>query len=76
MVAGNRAWTAAAATSVLKMPRIDSRQDGLQREGLQGLGHEPWFQEYLSGVIFLSLIVYTIMIMRDTKHRSAMHRHE
>ena len=38
------------------------------------LGHEDWFYYYLSGVIFLSLIIYTTM--RDTKHESAMHRHE
>jgi MHS family alpha-ketoglutarate permease-like MFS transporter len=38
------------------------------------LGHENWFYYYLSGMIFLSLIIYTTM--RDTKHESAMHRHE
>jgi len=38
------------------------------------LGHEEWFYYYLSGVIFLSLLIYTTM--RDTKHESAMHRHE
>jgi MHS family alpha-ketoglutarate permease-like MFS transporter len=38
------------------------------------LGHENWFYYYLSGMIFLSLIIYTAM--RDTKHESAMHRHE
>ena len=38
------------------------------------LGHEDWFYYYLSGMIFLSLIIYTAM--RDTKHESAMHRHE
>lgn len=37
-------------------------------------GHEQWFYYYLSGVIFLSLLVYTTM--RDTKHSSAMHRHD
>lgn len=37
-------------------------------------GHEHWFYYYLSGIIFLSLFVYTTM--RDTKHASAMHRHE
>ncbi|HZE52221.1 MAG TPA: alpha-ketoglutarate permease, partial [Bradyrhizobium sp.] len=37
-------------------------------------GHEDWFYYYLSGMIFLSLIIYTTM--RDTKHESAMHRHE
>src|SRR5690349_2022301 len=38
------------------------------------MGHEQWFYYYLSGMIFLSLIIYSTM--RDTKHRSAMHRHE
>ncbi|MDR6874829.1 MHS family alpha-ketoglutarate permease-like MFS transporter [Bosea sp. BE125] len=38
------------------------------------LGHEQWFYYYLAGVIFLSLLVYTTM--RDTKHASAMHRHD
>jgi MHS family alpha-ketoglutarate permease-like MFS transporter len=37
-------------------------------------GHEHWFYYYLSGMIFLSLLIYTTM--RDTKHRSAMQRHE
>jgi MHS family alpha-ketoglutarate permease-like MFS transporter len=37
-------------------------------------GHEQWFYYYLSGMIFLSLIIYATM--RDTKHVSAMHRHE
>jgi MHS family alpha-ketoglutarate permease-like MFS transporter len=36
--------------------------------------HEQWFYYYLSGMIFLSLLIYTTM--RDTKHRSAMQRHE
>lgn len=40
----------------------------------KSLGHEEWFYYYLSGMIFLSLIIYTTM--RDTKHASAMHRHE
>ena len=40
----------------------------------KSLGHEDWFYYYLSGVIFLSLFVYSTM--RDTKHESAMHRHE
>jgi MFS transporter, MHS family, alpha-ketoglutarate permease len=40
----------------------------------KSIGHEPWFYYYLSGVIFLSLVIYTTM--RDTKHQSAMHRHE
>jgi MFS transporter, MHS family, alpha-ketoglutarate permease len=37
-------------------------------------GHEEWFYYYLAGMIFLSLIIYSTM--RDTKHQSAMHRHE
>jgi MHS family alpha-ketoglutarate permease-like MFS transporter len=37
-------------------------------------GHEQWFYYYLSGMIFLSLLIYTTM--RDTKHASAMQRHE
>jgi MHS family alpha-ketoglutarate permease-like MFS transporter len=40
----------------------------------KSLGHEEWFYFYLSGMIFLSLLIYATM--RDTKHRSAMHRHE
>jgi MHS family alpha-ketoglutarate permease-like MFS transporter len=40
----------------------------------KSLGHEQWFYYYLSGVIFLSLIIYATM--RDTKHKSAMHRHQ
>ena len=40
----------------------------------KSLGHEDWFYYYLSGIIFLSLIIYSTM--RDTKHESAMHRHE
>ena len=40
----------------------------------KSLGHEQWFYYYLSGMIFLSLIIYATM--RDTKHNSAMHRHE
>jgi MHS family alpha-ketoglutarate permease-like MFS transporter len=38
------------------------------------LDHEEWFYYYLSGIIFLSLLIYATM--RDTKHESAMHRHE
>jgi MHS family alpha-ketoglutarate permease-like MFS transporter len=38
------------------------------------IGHESWFYYYLSGMIFLSLLIYSTM--RDTKHESAMHRHE
>ncbi len=37
-------------------------------------GHEQWFYYYLSAVIFISLLVYTTM--RDTKHASAMNRHD
>ena len=37
-------------------------------------GHEDWFYYYLSGIILVSLIIYATM--RDTKHQSAMHRHE
>ena len=40
----------------------------------KSLGHEDWFYYYLSGIICLSLIIYATM--RDTKHESAMHRHE
>jgi MFS transporter, MHS family, alpha-ketoglutarate permease len=38
------------------------------------IGHEEWFYYYLSGIILVSLIIYSTM--RDTKHESAMHRHE
>jgi MHS family alpha-ketoglutarate permease-like MFS transporter len=37
-------------------------------------GHETWFYFYLTAVIATSLIVYATM--RDTKHYSAMDRHE
>ena len=40
----------------------------------KSLGHEEWFYYYLTGMIFLSLLIY--LTMRDTKHASAMHRHE
>ena len=40
----------------------------------KSFGHEEWFYYYLSGIIFMSLIIYSTM--RDTKHESAMHRHE
>lgn len=40
----------------------------------KSIGHEEWFYFYLSGIICLSLIIYSTM--RDTKHASAMHRHE
>ena len=35
----------------------------------KAMGHESWFYYYLSGMIFLSLIVY--LLMRDTKKDSA-----
>ena len=40
------------------------------------LTKQRWAREgrFLSGMIFLSLIIYSTM--RDTKHESAMHRHE
>jgi MFS transporter, MHS family, alpha-ketoglutarate permease len=40
----------------------------------KSLGHEDWFYYYLTAIIFLSLVIYSTM--RDTKHESAMHRHE
>jgi MHS family alpha-ketoglutarate permease-like MFS transporter len=40
----------------------------------KSLGHEEWFYYYLSGIIFLSLLIY--VTMRDTKRHSIMHRHE
>ncbi len=40
----------------------------------KSLGHEQWFYYYLTCMIFLSLFIYAAM--RDTKHESAMHRHE
>ncbi len=40
----------------------------------KSVGHEQWFYYYLTGMIFLSLLIY--LTMRDTKHASAMHRHE
>jgi MFS transporter, MHS family, alpha-ketoglutarate permease len=40
----------------------------------KSIGHEEWFYYYLASVICLSLIIYSTM--RDTKHASAMHRHE
>lgn len=39
----------------------------------ESLGHEQWLYYYLSGMIFLSLLISTTM--RDTRHESAMHRH-
>ena len=40
---------------------------------LKSEGHEAWFYYYLTGCIFLSLIIY--VTMRDTKKNSAMERH-
>jgi len=40
----------------------------------KSIGHETWFYYYLTGVIAVSLLVY--LTMRDTKHHSAMGRHE
>jgi MHS family alpha-ketoglutarate permease-like MFS transporter len=40
----------------------------------KAIGHETWFYYYLTAVIAISLGVY--VLMRDTKHDSAMGRHE
>lgn len=40
----------------------------------KSIGNEEWFFYYLTGIIALSLLVY--ITMRDTKHQSAMDRHE
>ncbi|WP_088344462.1 MULTISPECIES: MFS transporter [Rhodomicrobium] len=40
----------------------------------KSIGHEVWFAYYLTALIAISLLVY--LTMRDTKHHSAMHRHE
>jgi len=40
----------------------------------KSLGHEQWFYYYLTAVIGTSLVVYSAM--RDTKHHSAIGRHE
>jgi MHS family alpha-ketoglutarate permease-like MFS transporter len=40
----------------------------------KSIGHETWFYYYLTAVIATSLLVY--VTMRDTKHVSAMGRHE
>jgi MHS family alpha-ketoglutarate permease-like MFS transporter len=40
----------------------------------KSIGHETWFYYYLTGVIATSLLVY--VGMRDTKHHSAIGRHE
>jgi MFS transporter, MHS family, alpha-ketoglutarate permease len=39
----------------------------------KSIGHEAWFNYYLTTVIFISLLVY--VTMRDTKHHSAFGRH-
>jgi len=41
----------------------------------KSLGHEDWFYYYLSGMIFLSLIIYATMA-RPPSTNSAMHRHQ
>jgi len=41
---------------------------------LKEIGHETAFYWYVTGCIFVSLLVYALM--RDTKHQSAMHRHK
>jgi MHS family alpha-ketoglutarate permease-like MFS transporter len=40
----------------------------------KSIGHEAWFSYYLTAVIATSLVVYAAM--RDTRHDSAMGRHE
>jgi MHS family alpha-ketoglutarate permease-like MFS transporter len=40
----------------------------------KSIGHETWFYYYLTGLIATSLVVYATM--RDTKHHSAIGRHE
>jgi MHS family alpha-ketoglutarate permease-like MFS transporter len=40
----------------------------------KSIGHENWFYYYLTAVIAISLLVY--LTMRDTKHHSAIGRHE
>jgi MFS transporter, MHS family, alpha-ketoglutarate permease len=40
----------------------------------KSIGHETWFYYYLTTVIAISLVVY--VTMRDTRHDSAMGRHE
>ena len=40
---------------------------------LKDIGHETAFYWYVTGCIFISLVVYAFM--RDTRHDSAMHRH-
>ncbi len=41
---------------------------------LKSIGHEGWFDYYLTSMIGISLIVY--LLMRDTKKDSAIGRHE
>jgi MHS family alpha-ketoglutarate permease-like MFS transporter len=40
----------------------------------KSIGRETWFYYYLTALIAISLVVY--VTMRDTKHRSAIGRHE
>lgn len=40
---------------------------------LKNIGHETAFYWYVTGCIFLSLMIYAFM--RDTRDDSAMHRH-
>ncbi|MGE0041061.1 MAG: MFS transporter [Vicinamibacterales bacterium] len=40
----------------------------------KSIGHEAWFYYYLTGIIAISLLV--ALSMHDTKHHSAMDRHE
>lgn len=40
----------------------------------KSIGHETWFYYYLTAVIATSLVIY--VSMRDTKHHSAIGRHE
>ena len=40
----------------------------------KSIGHETWFYYYLTAVIAVSLVVY--VTMRDTRHHSAMGRHQ
>jgi len=40
----------------------------------KSVGHERWFYYYLTGLIAISLVIY--VTMRDTKHHSAIGKHE
>lgn len=40
----------------------------------KSIGHESWYAVYLTACIAISLVIYATM--RDTKHESAMNRHE